>query len=159
MSDVEANPHSASGCELVAEIAKRFGEARFRAIGASMMPTIRPGDILTIQSDGAECLNPGQIVLFQRDGSLVAHRILEIAGEQVRTRGDSVGNADTPITKSEIVGRVVSVTRRGRSVPFHPGFWRGAGSYVLRHSDFCLRAAMFVARGMKRSRSEKVSWA
>ena len=39
---------SVPGCELVAEVAREFGEVRFRAIGFSMMPVILPGDVLTV---------------------------------------------------------------------------------------------------------------
>lgn len=159
MTDGESNARSASGCELVAEVAERFSEARFRATGASMMPTIRPGDVLTVQSGEAARFEPGQIILFRRDGTLVAHRILEISGDKVRTRGDSLPNADSPITKSEIVGRVVSVDRRGQSVRFDLASWRRTVAYVLRRSNVCQRAAMFIARGMKRGRSGKVRWA
>ena len=150
---------SASGCELVAEVARRFGEVRFRATGASMMPVVRPGDVLTVRRCGMAGLQLGHIVLYQREGKLVAHRIIHIHDDLLTTRGDSVRRDDLPIRECDIVGQVVSLVRRGHRVPSDLSFWSRVGSYVLRRSDFCLRAAMLLARCVRRSDSEEISWA
>lgn len=42
-------PECELGCELVADVARRFGEVRLRLTGASMMPAVRPGDVITAQ--------------------------------------------------------------------------------------------------------------
>jgi len=41
----EAAPH------LLAELLRRCGEARIRVAGTSMLPLIRPGDVLLVQAD------------------------------------------------------------------------------------------------------------
>ncbi|HEX5235986.1 MAG TPA: S24/S26 family peptidase [Silvibacterium sp.] len=140
-------------------MARRFGEVRFRATGASMMPAIWPGDVLTVRQCGQPDLQLGQIVLYRRQEKLVAHRIVRIQGELITTRGDSVRHDDTPVLESDLIGQVISLARRGRSVPFHLSFWSRAGSVILRRSNFCLRAAMVVARHWQDSESEEISWA
>jgi signal peptidase I len=142
---VESEQRSASGCELVAEVARRFGEVRFRATGISMMPVIWPGDILTIRQCGMADLQPGQIVLYQRGKELVAHRVTRIHDNLLTTRGDSICHDDLPIPESEIVGQVVSIVRRGRTVPCHLSFWSRAGSRILRRSRICMRTAALLA--------------
>jgi hypothetical protein len=171
--DVGVDQRSASCCDLVAEVACRFGEARFRATGASMMPVVWPGDVLTVRSCEMTDLQPGQIALFRRSGRLVAHRVIRVDGDWLITRGDSVRHEDSPILKSDVVGQVVSVARlgvrRGRHVPSRRSlskrslsgrsFWNRAGSHVLQRSDFCLRAAMFVVRRLQTPDNEEISWA
>jgi signal peptidase I len=156
---VELEEHSTSGCELVAEVARRFGEVRLRVTGASMMPTVWPGDILIVRSCNTNEFEPGQIVLYRRDGKLVAHRIIRIQDDLLTTRGDSVRHDDSPIRKCDVVGRVVALVRRGREVPFGLSFWRRAGAGILRRSDFCLRVAMLLAYRLRRPENEEISWA
>ena len=80
------------GCELVAEVLRSFGQVRLRVNGASMLPTVLPGDILTVcRHDTTEPL-PGDIVLFGRDGRLVAHRIVEVRGPGSEVRGRKAGS-------------------------------------------------------------------
>jgi signal peptidase I len=142
---VEIEQRSASGCELVAEVARRFGEVRFRATGISMMPAIWPGDILTIRQCGMADLQLGQIVLYRRGKELVAHRVTRIHDNLLTTRGDSICHEDSPVPESAIVGQVVSIVHRGRSVPFQLTFWSRAGSRILRRSRICMRAASLLA--------------
>lgn len=156
---MEFDGRSASGCELVAEVASRFGEVRFKATGFSMLPAIRPGDLLTVRRCGLAELQEGQIALYQREGKLVAHRLIHLEEDRLITRGDSVRRKDTPIGESDLVGRVVSISRHGRSVSPALSLGGHAGSFILRRSDICLRAAALVARGLRRPEKEEVSWA
>ena len=65
------------GCELAAEVLRSFGRLRLGATGASMLPAIWPGDILSVHSHNVAEALPGDIVLFGRPGKLVAHRGVE----------------------------------------------------------------------------------
>ena len=122
-----APSRQAVGCELAAETLRSFGQLRLRVNGASMLPAVWPGDILTITRDAASPALPGDIVLFGRKGRLVAHRVVEVRNTQsgVRgpesevlipnpepltpgspsiefvTRGDSVEGNDQPISPNE----------------------------------------------------------
>ena len=61
---------------LAQDTLQRFGRLRFRAMGSSMLPAIAAGDILTFRSATPGDLVPGQVVLIQDNGRLVAHRLL-----------------------------------------------------------------------------------
>ncbi len=73
-----APSRQAVGCELAEETLRSFGQLRLRVNGASMLPAVWPGDILTITRDAASPALPGDIVLFGRKGRLVAHRVVEV---------------------------------------------------------------------------------
>jgi signal peptidase I len=157
--NVKFEQRSASACELVAEVARRFGEVQLRVTGASMLPAIWPGDILCVRRCSVFDLQPGRILLYRRHGKLIAHRIVSIQGDIVTTQGDSIGHNDTPITESDFVGQVISVVRRGRCVPDQPSFIRRIGSGILRRSDLSIRATMLMARRAQRSVNEEILWA
>jgi hypothetical protein len=126
-------------CELVSEVARTAGEVRLKVAGASMLPAVWPGDELCVRQCDFAGLQPGQIVLYLRDGTLTAHRIMRIAGDHLIARGDSLPCCDLPVKADEVVGKVVSVLRHGCSI--HPGqsFWQRALSRTLLRSEFCTR--------------------
>ena len=150
---MEPQQRSELGCELVADVARSFGEVRLKVTGASMIPSIWPGDVITVRHDAAS-LRPGQIVLYSREGRLVAHRITRVQGDLLSTRGDSVPSDDPPIHASDIVGQVISVARNGHRVHLNQSSWRRAGSSILRRSDFCLRMALRLHNCLRR-----IAWA
>jgi len=88
-------------------------DARFRASGDSMYPTIRSGDYLQIARCEASDLRRGDVVLASMSRGLTAHRIVRI-GERdgkfrIVTRGDNALRSDVPIEGGDVVGRVVWV--------------------------------------------------
>ena len=96
-ADLRAAAHQ----ELFAEAARKFGEIRFKATGDSMLPSVWPGDLLTVRRQSFSEFRRGQIVLYERGASenadLVAHRIVDFSGDcsgrQLITRGDSLPGA------------------------------------------------------------------
>jgi signal peptidase len=140
---MEPQQRSELGCELVADVARSFGEVRLKVTGASMIPSIWPGDVITVHHNAAS-LQPGQIVLYSREGKLVAHRITRVRGDVLSTRGDSLPSSDPPIHAPDIVGHVISVVRNRHSVHLKQSSWQRAVSFTARHSDFCLRIILRV---------------
>lgn len=73
-----------------------------------MLPAVWPGDILSVRSRDAAKALPGDIVLFGREGRLVAHRVVERSLRQNRiqwvTRGDTVEGNDAPVSSHQLLG-------------------------------------------------------
>jgi hypothetical protein len=105
--------------ELAAETLLQFSEVRFVAHGTSMLPSIYPGDCLTANSFGSKVPRCGDIVLCRRAGEFRVHRIVDILDETSATlfilRGDALLENDPPVSRTEILGRVTSLLRRGKS--------------------------------------------
>lgn len=139
----------AACCDLVADVVRDAGRASLRVTGLSMLPAIRPGDVLSIERvetnraganrAGANELRPGQIILYSRNGRLKAHRIVSIRSEYVVTRGDRLLSCDVPVRSSEVIGRVASVRRNGHPVSLEQSFWQRLAALVLRHSECCTK--------------------
>jgi signal peptidase I len=110
-----------SQCTLLVEAVRKFGSIRLRVSGASMVPAIRPGDLVTVESVGVEDVSPGEIVVFALAGRLVCHRVTAISGSAreplLATRGDRARRDDPLISNSELLGRVSHIDRGRRSVP------------------------------------------
>jgi signal peptidase I len=139
--EVEAQ-RSAACCDLVYDVACRSGEVRLKVNGSSMLPGIRPGDLITVARCDFEQLQPGQVILYRRSGKLTAHRIIRISRDCLIARGDALADFDAPVSASEIVGRVESVLRNGRSIPLAQSLWQRAVSSMLRRSEICRRVAL-----------------
>jgi Peptidase S24-like len=99
---------------LAAEVLVRFGEVRLRVMGSSMLPSVQPGDVLTIQRCVMSVVESGAIVLFTREGRLFAHRVVARRNTHLVTRGDALEWQDPPVRQDQLLGRVVTVTRNGR---------------------------------------------
>jgi hypothetical protein len=106
--------------DLAAEVLDRFGEVRFVAHGSSMIPSIYPGDLLTVRSERVPDARLGEIVFFLLGGRPYVHRVTRKWPERNRvvfaTRGDALSKEDPSIDASQLLGRVIQIQRRGKSV-------------------------------------------
>lgn len=129
---------------LAAEVLRLSGEFRLRAMGASMLPAIWPGDILTVRAADAGGVKPGEIVLCSRDDRFVIHRVVENRGGRLITRGDALPNNDPPVGAGDLLGRVVSIERASSRIAVRPGLSLSGRllSLLLSHSAFVTRLAL-----------------
>src|SRR5260370_5992669 len=102
-----------AACGLAGEVVRTFGEIHLRVFGTSMVPSILPGDLISVQRAGLSEISRGEIVLYAREERLFAHRVVARVGSnddpRLITRGDRLSYNDPPISSCELLGRVVSV--------------------------------------------------
>jgi len=105
---------------LASEVLRTSGKLRFAALGASMVPTLFPGDILIVRRETARRARCGEVVLCFRAGRFCAHRLVEKLEEDGRlslvTRGDALTENDPPLAESELLGLVTAVDRRRKRI-------------------------------------------
>jgi len=159
LEDLRAAAHR----ELLAEVARKFGEIRFKATGDSMLPSVWPGDLLTVRRQSFSEFQSGEIVLYEREAgentltrpygpaspggrSFVAHRVVRRNGRQLITRADSLRQNDAPVHEDQVLGRVVSISREGRDIRLEFTRRRQIAAWVLRRSDFAGRVLLRFAR-------------
>lgn len=84
-----------------------------------MLPSIWPGDLLTVHSVTWDEVIPGDVVLVLRDQRWFIHRLVDKQpGENCLTfvtRGDAMPDNDPPRAVAELIGRVVAIDRGNRS--------------------------------------------
>ena len=158
------NVSNTVGCGLAGEIVRKFGEVRLRVFGTSMVPSILPGDMISVQRADLPDISPGEIIMYLRDGRLFVHRVVARAGSnddpRLITRGDRLTYDDPLVSSSELLGRVTSIQthdgRRHREVRPADGLsvWEKMFVHVLRTSEnatyFYLRLARHLPRFFSR---------
>jgi signal peptidase I len=96
-------------CALFVQVISRYGRAKLKALGSSMIPAIWPGDTLLVELRTLSGLGVGDVAVYLRGERLFAHRVVKIGSERERTvitRGDAMAHDDPPLLADEIVGRV-----------------------------------------------------
>ena len=93
---------------------------RLKALGTSMLPSVWPGDLLTIHSAGFDDVAAGDIVLVVRDHCFFIHRLIEKRQSQgllwCITKGDAIPHNDPPAPASELLGKVLRIERKHRGM-------------------------------------------
>jgi signal peptidase I len=110
-----------------------------------MFPCMQPGDLLEIRRP-ASPIQPGDVVVFQRQDRLVVHRVVGRTGDLLVTRGDRLRYPDAPVPLNGILGCVAAIERGGRRIAPRLTFFCRIASAVLRWTEFGTRAAVYFAR-------------
>ncbi|MBQ9784657.1 MAG: signal peptidase I [Clostridia bacterium] len=82
-----------------------FGVGVTVVLSGSMEPELSVGDLLIVAEE--ESYGVDDVIVFRDGYSAVVHRIVEVNGDEIVTRGDANNTNDEPITKKVIKGRVI----------------------------------------------------
>lgn len=82
-----------------------FGYGAAVVLSGSMEPEFSAGDLIVVKE--AERYEQNDIVVYKDKNSLVVHRIININGETITTKGDANKSADEPIGISVVKGKVL----------------------------------------------------
>ena len=127
---------------------------RFRADGRSMYPTIKDGEAITVTPVEPSHVKRGDIILCRFERGVVAHRVLRIAKRKASRshkdfvlttffilRGDAAIACDEPVEPQQVLGKVISVERDGRSITLdsrRAKFFYTVRVFVLRYKNWML---------------------
>jgi hypothetical protein len=108
--------------------------ARFEADGRSMLPFVRPGDVLRVRRLADEEPAVGDVVAVQGmpGGGLLVHRVVRYRGDRALIRGDNTTHANGEFSRADILGIVTRVERRGREAWFGAGRWGRLVAWAVR---------------------------
>lgn len=88
-----------------------FGFKSTIIVSESMLPSIEVGDCLIIKKTNFEDLKEGDIIAYEKKldkkAIVVVHRIIDINGNEIITKGDNNQKPDEPIVKSQLVGKII----------------------------------------------------
>jgi hypothetical protein len=114
------DPQEIPELRLAAGVLASGGTVKLRAFGSSMLPSIWPGDVLTIEGSPHSVPVPGDIVLVLRNQRPFIHRVEEMRDcngrRQWITRGDAVPKSDPLVEDSELLGKVLLIQRNRRVI-------------------------------------------
>ena len=82
-----------------------FGFGAAIVLSGSMEPTFSKGDLIVVKETDVVAVD--DIVVYQDGGSLVVHRVIDMADGTITTQGDANNAADDPIERSAVKGTVL----------------------------------------------------
>jgi signal peptidase len=110
-NDLVLDPHAAGTC------------FRLEVISGSMQPFLRPGDRVAVQHAAPKDLQIGDLVVARRQGEFITHRLVRIGKNEYYTKGDRSRYLDPPLSKDNMIGRVIEIDRPGRIVDLQTSYW------------------------------------
>ena len=143
--------------ELILQLLQGGHKVRFQAPGKSMRPLILDGDVLLVEPIEPAAIKIGDIILYQADEHIIAHRVVDIeevesqnaqslglplnssasnAGHTARPislyafilRGDASFSYDEPVYSDQLLGKVIAIERNGGNI----------NPYSISHKLTCL---------------------
>lgn len=123
------DPRQKVKCRLFADAVRQYGSAKVKVLGGSMLPAIRPGDLLTIESCSLQEVSIDTVVAFIRNERIFVHRVVENAKQSgsplLITRGDALDYLDDPVGEDEFLGKITGIQRSFNAVGRARG-WLGS---------------------------------
>src|SRR5262249_1929168 len=109
---VNSVPESKPFVDVVTELLSLGYRVRFRAEGASMRPTIRGGETITVKPVSE--VKMGDIALYRTERGVIAHRVVGIRkgngnAPVFLTRGEAIGSTEEAVQEQQVLGKVVAV--------------------------------------------------
>ncbi len=118
---------------------------RFYAKGWSMYPTIKDGEMITVEPVVPSQVKRGDILLHHNGRGVIAHRVVRIGRKRALfntqnsvlstffiLRGDASSTCDEPVEADQVLGKVVFVERDGCLIDLDS--WK---SMILYTSHLC----------------------
>jgi hypothetical protein len=143
--------------EVISQLLQGGHKVRFQAPGKSMRPVILDGDVLLVEPIEPAAIKIGDIILYQADEHIIAHRVVDIEKvesqnaqssslphrrstsmggcRQVPTthysfilRGDASYSYDEPVYSDQLLGKVIAIERTNRNI----------NPYTISHKLTCM---------------------
>jgi len=107
-------------CKLAEQVLRSCGQLHLCATGTSMLPTLWPGDLLTVRRQPFSRVLPGDLILYTRYNRFFIHRVIkrlvQDRCQMLVARGDALPEPDIPVSAHEFLGTVTAI-KRDRQMP------------------------------------------
>jgi signal peptidase I len=97
-----------------------------------MEPLLHPGDVVVVEPVQPNKLYRGDVIVVQRRGELITHRLVGMDHDGWRTKGDHDPYFDAPVPAQAILGRVIAIERNGTRVDLQTRCWRAVNRWLGR---------------------------
>ncbi len=92
------------------------GRLRLTVTSDSMRPLLQVGDVVVVQAIDPAALRPGDVIVVQRGGEWITHRLVTIDEHGWHTHGDNTRDLDETASADQVVGRVTAIERGRRTI-------------------------------------------
>ena len=128
------------------------GPVRLTVTSDSMRPLLRVGDGVVVQPIDPQALQPGDVIVVQRGGEWITHRLVAVDERGWHTHGDNTRYGDEAASAARIMGRVIAIERNGQTIDLLQPRWRTIDRRINRVQRAQLRV-LAAARAIGGTRS------
>ena len=107
-------------------------EVRLRVDGTSMLPSLKPGDVVVLKPVEPEQLQKGDLVVVRREHDLVTHRLIGQQAGQWLIKGDNCRYPDPPAAEMMILGKVIAIERSAEKFNLQEPYWQTVNRWLAR---------------------------
>ncbi len=108
------------------------GALRLTVISDSMRPLLQAGDVAVVQPGDPKALRPGDVIVVQRSGEWITHRLVVVDKLGWHTQGDNTRYLDAAVSADQIVGRVIAIERGSQTIDLQQPHWRAIDRQINR---------------------------
>src|SRR3989338_9020870 len=101
-----------------------------KADGSSMLPIIRPGDVLHLKKSRFDKVKEGELIMVEKKRQFMIHRVIYKSTKYLITKGDHNIKSDGRILPQNIHARLTHLIRNGQSLRAEDYYLVQAGSYL-----------------------------
>lgn len=145
--------------------AETVGPLRLTVTSDSMRPLLRMGDVVVVQPVDPQAIQPGEVLVVQRDGEWITHRLVGVDENGWHTHGDNTSYADEAVSADQIVGRVSTIERGNQTIDLQQPRWRAIDRRINRVQRIQLRVLAAARKiggtrsgGVKRGVAVLINW-
>lgn len=93
------------------EYSNIFGISIFEIVSGSMEPTLNVKDLIVVKK--TTNIKKNDIITYLDGKDFITHRVIEINGNTLTTKGDSNNSNDVTIEKTSVIGKLILKIPRG----------------------------------------------
>jgi signal peptidase I len=108
------------------------GLLRLTVASDSMRPLLRMGDGVVAQPIDPYALQPGDVIVVQRGGEWITHRLVTVDERGWHTHGDNTCYGDEAASAVQIVGRVIAIERNAQTIDLRQPRWQAIDRRINR---------------------------
>jgi signal peptidase I len=131
------------------------GPVRLTVTSDSMRPLLRVGDGVVVQPIDPHALQPGDVIVVQRGGEWITHRLVAVDEHGWHTHGDDTCYGDKAASAAQIVGRVIAIERIDQTIDLLQPRWRVIDRRINRVQRVQLRV-LAAARAIGGTRAQAI---
>jgi hypothetical protein len=131
------------------------GLLRLTVASNSMRPVLQAGDGVVVEPIDPYALQPGDVIVVQRGGEWITHRLVAFDEHGWHTHGDNTCYGDEAASAAQIVGRVIAIERNDQTIDLRQPRWRAIDRRINRVQRVQLRV-LAAARASGGTRSHGI---
>lgn len=118
--------------DIIRDLLSRKDVVTVKAIGDSMWPFIREGDMVVLKKCNIGDLSIGDIVVYTNKNSdtLVSHRVVKKIKEGVFSKGDGWLSRCDIVNKDNLIGRLIRIIRKDKILDLDSSLYKGLNRII-----------------------------